>query len=139
MTEGEVLTYFVEVGEEVSVDQPLLEIQTDKMVAELPSPVDGRITTIHYDIGEVVNVGEIILEIDDGKEKMMQQNVPEPLQGLDRDEKVGEVEKKEVVKQSVPSTAVLAAPYTRKIAREHQIDIEKLKGTGYDGRVLEKD
>src|SRR5699024_4503540 len=98
-----------------------------------------RITTIHYDIGEVVNVGEIILEIDDGKEKMMQQNVPEPLQDLDRDEKVGEVEKKEVVKQSVPSTAVLAAPYTRKIAREHQIDIEKLKGTGYDGRVLEKD
>src|SRR5699024_12724359 len=67
MTEGEIVTYFVEVGDEIGVDDPLLEVQTDKMVAEIPSPAAGKIAAIHFKPGETITVGQTIIEIDDGK------------------------------------------------------------------------
>ena len=75
MTEGEILHYFVQVGDEVGVDQPLVEMQTDKMVAEIPSPVAGKVTAIHFETGETITVGTTIMEIDDGKEKAEKQLV----------------------------------------------------------------
>src|SRR5699024_5922308 len=69
MTEGEVVRYLVAPGDRVKVDEPLVELQTDKMVAELPSPVAGTIKTIHVEEGTVVSVGTVLLEIAGGKDK----------------------------------------------------------------------
>ena len=69
MTEGEILSYFVEIGDKISVDQPLLEVQTDKMVAEIPSPAAGKIKAIHFKPGDIIKVGETIIEIEDGKKQ----------------------------------------------------------------------
>lgn len=134
MHEGEIVRYFVNVGDEVSVDQPLVELQTDKMVAEIPAPSAGTIKSILYQEGEVVTVGTIIMEIE----------TDPPLSTIQVDREIKEEEiasaKAETMASNLPLyNRVLAAPYTRKIAREMGIDIENIDGTGPAGRVLDED
>ncbi len=137
MTEGEILHYFVQVGDEVAVDQPLVEMQTDKMVAEIPSPVAGKVKAIHFKPGETITVGTTILEIDDGKEKAKNQTAPAMEQQTKKT-----FQQETDTKTFTPTNRinhVKAAPYTRKIAREHGVDIEQIIGTGKNGRVTEED
>ena len=129
MTEGEIIHFFVHIGDEVTVDQPLVELQTDKMVAEIPSPAAGKIKHVHFETGEVVTVGTAIIEIDDGKESA----------AIMKSEKPTEPKKTEQNPVSKTHKRILAAPFTRKIAREHDVDIEQIKGTGAAGRVLDAD
>ncbi|WP_404454562.1 2-oxo acid dehydrogenase subunit E2 [Virgibacillus necropolis] len=135
MNEGEIIHFFVKVGDEVTVDQPLVELQTDKMVAEIPSPAAGKISRIHFETGEVVTVGTGIIEIDDGKESVAQQekNVDESV------EPTQSVNKPVEQPNDKKPNRILAAPFTRKIAREHDVDIEQIKGTGPAGRVTDDD
>ena len=65
MTEGEIVQYLVQVGDIVAVDQPLVEVQTDKMVAELPSPCAGIVKEIIIETGETVQVGTSLLSIEE--------------------------------------------------------------------------
>ena len=64
MTEGEVIHYLVKVGDSVMTDQPLVEVQTDKMVAELTSPCSGIVKEIRIEVGETVQVGTSLLYIE---------------------------------------------------------------------------
>ncbi|GAA0465865.1 dihydrolipoamide acetyltransferase family protein [Alkalibacillus silvisoli] len=134
MTEGEIVHYFVKEGDTVTTDQPLVEVQTDKMVAELPSPGNGEIHEILIPIGETVQVGTTLIYIEGvGPSKSTQAKKPndqttiKPTQGLQQ--------------QRVQTTInrVLATPYTRKIARDHHIDIEKVSASDPSGRVTEED
>lgn len=135
MTEGEIVQFFVEVGQKVGVDEPLLEVQTDKMVAEIPSPVAGTVSAIHVKEGSTVTVGETILEINSGKNRAKTEVVEE----TKPNEEVAQPTKQ--VTNSLPKRyrGVLAAPYTRKLARELGVNIENVKGTGKAGRVTEED
>ncbi len=130
MTEGEIVNYFVNVGDEIGVDEPLLEVQTDKMVAEIPSPVAGKITAIHFKPGDTITVGETIIEIDDGKKT-----------APSKQEKKNKTDIATQTKSSLPKryNGILAAPYTRKLARELGVEIEKVTGSGRAGRVTEED
>lgn len=142
MHEGEVIHFFVKAGDSVKVDQPLVEVQTDKVTAELPSPAAGTIKDIKVKEGDVVTVGSVILTIDAASAPSSQnaEEVPES-----NDQPV--VEK--IVKAPSHTTfaggiatlnkRVLAAPYTRKIARENGVDIEQVNGTGPGGRVTDQD
>jgi len=112
MTEGEVVSYFVKIGDTVKNDQPLAEVQTDKMSAELPSPAAGVVKEIVIKPGETVSVGTTLIIIDSA-------------------------EKKE--DGSIPMSRVLAAPYTRKIARENGVELDKIEGTGAGGKITEED
>lgn len=132
MTEGEILSYFVEVGDKINVDQPLLEVQTDKMVAEIPSPAAGKIKAIHFKPGDIIKVGETIIEIEDGKK----QTAPTQKKKLT---KKNNIENKRINKLPKRYNGILATPYTRRIARELGVDIEKIEGTGRAGRVTEDD
>nr|WP_255551390.1 dihydrolipoamide acetyltransferase family protein [Fictibacillus sp. 5RED26] len=142
MHEGEVIHFFVKAGDSVKVDQPLVEVQTDKVTAELPSPAAGTIKDIKVKEGDVVTVGSVILTIEAASASSSQnaEEVPES-----NDQPV--VEK--IVKAPSNTTfaggiatlnkRVLAAPYTRKIARENGVDIEQVNGTGPGGRVTDQD
>ncbi|GGJ71699.1 dihydrolipoamide acetyltransferase family protein [Virgibacillus salexigens] len=137
MTEGEIIHYFVEVGDEVSIDQPLVELQTDKMVAEIPAPSAGKITSILYEPGDVVIVGTVIMEI--ANDKQINSNNQEQTTEIMVDDT------KPLIEEAFPAASfnqynrILAAPYTRKIARELDVDIEEIKGTGPSGRVIDED
>ncbi|MCG7335815.1 2-oxo acid dehydrogenase subunit E2 [Sporosarcina sp. ACRSM] len=133
LNEGEIVHFFVQVGEKVTVDQPLVELQTDKMVAEIPSPIAGTVKAIHFETGESISVGDIILEIDDGREKTV------PKEAKYEDKQVVPLQTEKKVPPENNYKRILAAPYTRKIARDQGVDIEKIQGTGPGGRITEDD
>src|SRR5699024_540429 len=145
MTEGEIVRYLIAPGDRVKVDEPLVEIQTDKMVAELPSPAAGIIDSIHVEEGTVVSVGTVLLEIA-GEERVpdsysrasKKDNSPEERTGDDANAQmihtsasVSRDESQTSGKQ--PPKRIKAAPYTRKVARELDVDIEEVEGTGPSG------
>ncbi|WP_342541616.1 dihydrolipoamide acetyltransferase family protein [Paenisporosarcina sp. FSL H8-0542] len=138
MTEGEIVHYLVKVGDSVRTDQPLVEVQTDKMVAELTSPCSGIVKKIIIDAGETVRVGTSLIYIEaDESVKTVQKTSPEMKQEV-KNEMITPTVFKEKNMQTT-FTRVLAAPYTRKIAREHNINIEDVQASDPSGRVTEED
>ena len=137
MTEGEVIHYLVKVGDSVSIDQPLVEVQTDKMIAELTSPCSGIVKQILIEAGETVQVGTSLLYIEAaGAVKSKQKSQPETKQiAKTLVTPSGHAEKS----IQTPFMRVLAAPYTRKIARDNNINIEDVRATDPSGRVTEED
>jgi 2-oxoisovalerate dehydrogenase E2 component (dihydrolipoyl transacylase) len=117
MTEAHVSHYFVKKGDEVKADEPLVEVQTDKMTAEIPAPSSGVIKEIIVREGETIPVGTTVLII----------------------EPIGSMPAKSRKSIVVHSQRVLASPYTRKIARDNGIAIDEVKGTGPSGRIMDHD
>ncbi|WP_059104418.1 dihydrolipoamide acetyltransferase family protein [Shouchella shacheensis] len=136
MTEGEILHYFINVGDEVKVDQPLVEVQTDKVAAELSAPHPGRVKEILVNRGETVQVGTTLVVLEGEDE--------EPVAVAEEKNELSESRSQTFVTSILktnekPFRRVMAAPYTRKIARENDIDIEQVQGTGPSGRVTDED
>ncbi|KOP30832.1 dihydrolipoyllysine acetyltransferase [Exiguobacterium sp. BMC-KP] len=136
MTEGEIAHYLVQVGDHVTTDQPVVEVATDKMVAELPAPVSGIVKEIIIPVGQTVQVGTTLLHIEASNASDIPvavtpevSRVPEPAPVTVAAPHV----------QASPSKRVLATPYTRKLARDHGIDIEAVTASDPSGRVSEDD
>lgn len=136
MTEGEIIHYLVKVGDRVTIDQPLVEVQTDKMVAELPSPCTGTVKEIMIKTGETVQVGTSLISIESDTVRQTEQR-------SQQETKVTTVGKESKVKAKPPAfttyNRILAAPYTRKIARENNINIEDVPPSDPSGRITEED
>jgi 2-oxoisovalerate dehydrogenase E2 component (dihydrolipoyl transacylase) len=138
MTEGEVIHYLVKVGDLVSTDQPLVEVQTDKMIAELTSPCSGIVKQIIIEPGETVQVGTSLIYIEAADAvKTEQKTPPETNQNVIKQNS----QSNEQIKQSSQNafSRVLAAPYTRKIARENNINLEEVQANDPSGKVTEED
>src|SRR5262245_14213936 len=65
LSEAEVVTWLVRVGDEVVTDQPIVELQTDKALVEMPAPATGRVRLLGAEEGTVLRVGEVLVVIDD--------------------------------------------------------------------------
>ncbi|MGY4691519.1 biotin/lipoyl-containing protein [Salibacterium sp. K-3] len=144
MHEAEVLHYFVETGDIVNNDQPLVEVQTDKMSAEIPSPRAGTIRELKAAVGDVVEVGNTILVLDDGQEDPSSTDAPAeeqpvPSEGTPAASSKTKTETAAAVMTPPRQKRVIAAPHTRRIAREQKVDIEQIEGSGKNGRVLDED
>ena len=138
MTEGEVLQYLVRVGEQVITDQPLVVVQTDKMIAELTSPCLGIVKEIRIEVGETVQVGTSLLCIEaDGAIGTVQSSQVET--GGVIEGKVMPSIKNDEKSSPFPFKRVLATPFTRKLARDNNICIEDVHATDPSGRVTEED
>ncbi|MFY4777304.1 dihydrolipoamide acetyltransferase family protein [Metabacillus sp. RGM 3146] len=137
MTEGEILHYFVKPGDSVLRDQPLIEVQTDKVTAELPSPAAGIVKEILVEIGKTVKVGTTLILIESENGSKTAPVKLEPLE--DKMELPAEGAKKHIILSPERGGRILAAPYTRKLARDQGIDIELITGTGPAGRITEED
>lgn len=138
MTEGEVIHYFVKVGDTVRIDQPLVEVQTDKMIAELTSPCSGIVKQIIIEPGETVQVGTSLIYIEAADAVRTEQKTPLE---MTKAVKKPQFQSNEQAKNPLQNTfsRVLAAPYTRKIARENNINLEDVHATDPSGRVTEDD
>lgn len=146
--EGEIVKWFVKAGDKISEDDPLCEVQNDKAVVEIPSPVTGTIEKVHVEEGVVAVVGDVLLTIDaPGYEDLQFHGANEP----DQSEKAV-AETKELAESEVKSTEktaemaetkterrVIAMPSVRKYAREQGVDIRRVTGSGRNGRVLKAD
>ncbi len=138
VAEGTILKWLVQEGESVSKDQSLVEISTDKIDTEIPSPVSGILKKILHTVDETVPVGSVIAEISEEA----------AVAGGIEEEKAGEV--KTPVKEAPLTAQVLEkpvqeegeqrySPLVRKLAREYGIDLKKVKGTGIGGRITKQD
>jgi 2-oxoisovalerate dehydrogenase E2 component (dihydrolipoyl transacylase) len=152
MTEGEVVHLLVQVGDIVTVDQPVIEVQTDKVSAELPSPVAGKIAEILVAKGDVIQVGSTVIKIEENAtENSTQANASDSKQTESNNatKEAVKVTGKEPNKAEAEKTSqndrlrqlrnVMAAPYTRKVAREHRVNIEDITGSGKNGRITVED
>ncbi|PPA72495.1 dihydrolipoyllysine acetyltransferase [Jeotgalibacillus proteolyticus] len=135
MTQADINHYFVKPGDRVKADDPLVEVQTDKMTAEIPSPTAGTVKQIVAEIGATIAVGTTILLIDSEMEELTESKT-----------KSRQDEKKPDAGLSTAKTEntftykrILASPYTRKLARDNGIQIESIKGTGPSNRIMDED
>ncbi len=143
VTEGTILRWLVQVGDEVKEDDPILEISTDKVDTEVPSPFTGQVTSLLVEEGETVEVGASLLELDgDSNTSSVSEEssneaetVNEPVEEVVEVEEIVEVESSPVAK----STNLKLSPVVRKLASENNVDLEKVTGTGSGGRITRKD
>jgi len=145
LTEGEIVRWLVKEGDEIKEGQPLVEVETDKALAEIPSPRTGVILKILAREKEIVRVGQVIVVIGEKGEALVTLPPRPKSVGVvgeleEAPEEVPAVEvRPEPVKAVLVSEHVLATPAIRALAKELGVDIEKVQGTGLEGRVLEKD
>jgi 2-oxoisovalerate dehydrogenase E2 component (dihydrolipoyl transacylase) len=140
MTEAVVLHYFVKKGDRVEEDQPLVEIQTDKMTAEIPSPAAGVIHDICISEGETIPVGTTLLVLESNEEySVAETQAAVTIEKIDVQASAAKAAISPSMEGKSAAQRILASPYTRKIAREHGIDISQVKGTGPAGRITDED
>jgi pyruvate dehydrogenase E2 component (dihydrolipoamide acetyltransferase) len=123
--EGEIGKILVKEGDYVKREQPLLEVLTDKVNTELPSPYEGYVIKILVKEGDVVSVGTPLIIIGDRLEDIKKEIIEERIT----------IDNKGDIKVERP----LAAPAVRKLARELGVDLSLIKGTGPRGRITRED
>ncbi|MGP5250214.1 2-oxoglutarate dehydrogenase, E2 component, dihydrolipoamide succinyltransferase, partial [Corynebacterium variabile] len=161
VTEGTVTNWLKKVGDTVDVDEPLLEVSTDKVDTEVPSPVAGTLVEILADEDDTVDVGAVIARIGDGSaaaapaEKKADPK-PEPEEETKQEPKAEEKPapkaepepKKEAPKaeakaepKSEPAAGNLpyVTPLVRKLAEKHGVDLSTVTGSGVGGRIRKQD
>ncbi len=147
--EGKLLKWFFKKGDTVKEGETLCLVETDKVNAELPSPVSGVIDTLGVAVGEIIHVGETLVLIQDGSATPKAESKKETT-SVDEGENAGVVGQLEVSSEVIASaveektdnktnTKVLASPLARQLAKDNQIDIKSLKGSGEFGRILKTD
>jgi len=153
LTEGEIVEWLVKEGDPIEEGQTFVKVETDKAVLEIPSPRKGTILRTGAAEGETVQVGQVILVIGEEGEK------PEPMVKPEHAEKrpsvgvVGELEEApeepEVREERAPAemapkapgkrVEVLAMPAVRKLARDLNVDLTAIRGSGPQGRIIKED
>lgn len=161
--EGEVVKWLVKEGDVVKEDQPIVQVMTDKATVEIPAPTAGRIAKIHAAEGKVALVGSVLVTIDAAggaaPKPAAAPAAPAPANGPMHTASgpahkpgIDTMISREVVRAAAEAQAavvapaarkvngkVLAAPATRKLAREMGIDIGTVAGSGPNGRIVKDD
>ncbi len=153
--EGEIVKWFVKSGDEVKEDDVLAEVQNDKAVVEIPSPVDGKVLDVKVDEGTVVEVGTVVITFDaegyeDNDSEQEDDSSEEAAEESTKEEKPEAENQKDADKKEKTETSssdedepsdkrVIAMPSVRKYAREKDVKITKVSGSGNNGRVLKED
>ncbi len=125
--EGEIVTWHVREGDSVVKDQPLVDVETDKAVVQLPAPETGTVTKIYVREGQTVHVGDVLVTIGSS-----QTTAPQ----------ITEANEREPVKPSLRKTEsrrVRATPVARRLADEYGIDLTTVHGSGPESAVTPTD
>ncbi len=136
VTEGEIKKWLIKVGDTVTKDQSIAEVETDKAVVEMPSPYSGKVLKLNHPEGGIVNVGEVLAVI--GEEDAMEEQA-EPPPSTSVVGELPEAETEVVTARTSAGPPIQAVPAVRKLARDLGVDIAGVKGTGPEGRITEED
>jgi len=150
VAEGELLEWHVEPGDSVTEDQVVADVETDKAVVDVPSPVNGTVRELLADPGEMVPVGDVIITFDvEGEDEATEEAAASEQEAADSgetaDASAGGGEPADTSDETADSSAngqggrVFAAPSARRLARELGVDIAAVDGSGPGGRVTEAD
>jgi len=135
--EAEVKRWLVRPGDRVALDQPLVEVETDKAVVELPSPVAGVVSVLGADEGAILHVGDIVAVLQPEGE-IPDAGTPTPAMAAPQSAAPASTANST---RSMPDAAgrALATPAVRKLARDLGVDINRVPASGPGGRVLAVD
>ena len=170
ITEATISKWLKNKGESINADEPIVELETDKVNLEVPSPIDGVLSEINFNNGDTVEVGATLGIISDNKtgnvkiekkeQKQTSKEKPSNIVSFEKEKKqetkLFEEKKPEqdkplvltgkplvLTKEAIQTQKILSnktlSPAVRKIVEENKIDIETLKGSGKDGRILKGD
>ena len=157
VVEGEVVQWHVSVGDSVSEDDPIVDVMTDKATVTIPSPVSGVISSLSGDVGDMIAVGSSLMEIESegegGGQAAEDAEVQEPVPDPDPPKapepapapKAPEPAPAPKAPEPAPSESqsqtgrVLASPAVRKRARENDVDLSNVRGSGPAGRIRHAD
>lgn len=134
--EGEIVRWLVGLGDEVRCDQPLVEVMTDKVTTELPSPVAGIVSRLGGGLGDIIPVGAVVVEID------TLAKVPgSPTLAAAPAVPISRPATEPSATTEVPSSTarVQAVPAVRRLARDLGVAIDEVRGSGPSGRVVAQD
>lgn len=142
MAEGEIASWLVKEGDTIKEDDSLVEIQNDKSVEELPSPVSGTVKQIVAQEGDTVEIGDTLIVIDDGS---ADSGDDEPAESAPKSEEKSET-KTDTKEQASSSPATgsadanyLAMPSVRQYARDQGVDLAKVTPSGKHGQITKAD
>jgi 2-oxoisovalerate dehydrogenase E2 component (dihydrolipoyl transacylase) len=133
VTEGTISRWLKQPGDTISKYEPICEVETDKVVAEVPAVVEGVLKEIVVSEGETVEVGTLIARIGEVGQVNSEQEVQMISSPSETKKKEDAVQEKEDSMKHRYSPAVL------RLAQEHQIDLAQIKGSGAGGRITRKD
>lgn len=158
LDEGTIAEWYVEKGQEVEMGDSLVKMETDKVVTDIPSPKTGRISKVFGQVGETINVGDPLVEIDiqgiDGEKAQEEASKPEFEPAEEGASVVGtmeiadnsaflpaseEAQSGADTDKTKPARKALATPVARAIAKDLNINIHEVIGTGPAGRVMKED
>ena len=145
VTEGTILRWLVKVGDEVKEDDPILEISTDKVDTEVPSPFNGKVTSLLVEEGETVEVGSSLLELDGDEQEPddTEEQTGEVFEDVSTETEEIPISKTEEVKPEedyAPNDKNFKlSPVVRRLAAENNIDLNNVVGTGENGRIKRQD
>ena len=132
IAEGEIVRWLVKEGDWIKEDQELVEVETDKAVLTLNSPYTGKIEKLHGNEGEIVKVGAVLTTVRDTEDV-----APAPESDKkDSGTVVGSLSEEKEIEIVRP---VLATPAVRALAKEMNLDLTGVKGTGPGGRITKED
>lgn len=158
IAEGTITKWLKKVGDKVERDEPLFEISTDKVDAEIPSPSAGTLVEIKHGEGETVEVGKVVALLGSGEGAASTAPTTTPAPAVE--EKKAEAPQQPIQTRQTVSAPVVQAPVSdkpiseqsleelrrtrssplvRNIAKEHGIDLSRVEGTGASGRVTKND
>jgi pyruvate dehydrogenase E2 component (dihydrolipoamide acetyltransferase) len=133
ITEGHIKKWLVKDGAEVKEDQPLFQVETDKAVVNMPSPIDGTLKIVAQE-NSTVKIGDTIAQV--GTKEELSSAPAMPTAAPQQTTAAMPQEHKTV---PIQHEGVLATPFVRKLAHDLNIDITTVTGTGPSGRILEND
>jgi 2-oxoglutarate dehydrogenase E2 component (dihydrolipoamide succinyltransferase) len=174
ITEATVVKWLKNEGDSVEVDEPIVELETDKVNLEVPSPIDGVLTEIASKDGAVVEVGALLGSISQGSSKPIEKQEPKKVEekrkennvvNLETERKAPKIfEENNTTKEAKQEPLILTdealiltneikeekpdlkvknheklSPSVRKIVAENKIDLQKVTGSGKEGRILKSD
>jgi pyruvate dehydrogenase E2 component (dihydrolipoamide acetyltransferase) len=166
LEEGTIVEWYVEKGQQVESGQSLVQVETDKVTTDIPSPKTGTIAALYGKEGETINVGDPLAEIEiegvegeEAVEEEKKQPAGPTEEGVEEEEGAGVVGTIEVAgegghlpasdegveqaggeeEEKKPRKKALATPVARAFAKDMGVDINQVKGSGPGGRVMKDD
>ena len=128
VTEATVSKWLKQVGDSVKADEPVVELETDKVSVSVPSPETGVLSEIKIQAGKTVNVGTVLGSIGSGSAAVVKKEAVKTTEPL----------KSKIVEAPINKKEILS-PAVKRIVEEKRIDISTISGSGRDGRILKGD
>jgi pyruvate dehydrogenase E2 component (dihydrolipoamide acetyltransferase) len=146
LTEAEIVAWHVAVGDEVRVDQPVVEVETAKATVEVPIPFAGTVESLHGEPGQVVAVGAPLISVASSKGTDTEESGHVLVgygtrngSGTRRDRRARAAATATVDTGDETRAIAVVSPLVRRVARESGVDLSSVRGTGPSGLILRRD